>query len=100
MTTKCEMPSGNDYGHVIRWGWVDSRDFTVALSVAEADGKPPEFNWVVEHKEGDVVFKETRRPDHDPIFGVDEIEWRAWVTSMYPKIDAYVASKKVIDEAI
>ena len=95
MEDKCKMPSGNDYGYVIRYGYVDGKDFTLALSVTDSEERNAvKFHWVIEHYSGEIVFNEERRPIHDPIFGVDEIEWRSWVTSMYPVIDEYIKTKQ------
>lgn len=95
MSDKLDMPSGADYGYVMRYGYVDGKDFTLAFTVVDGPTRAEaRFYWVMEAANGDVLFKEERRPIHDPVFGIDEQEWMEWVNTMYPVIDAYIANKK------
>ncbi len=83
------LPSGVDYGRIIRYGWIDDRDFTLACCV-----KDGVYTWVIEHESGDVVFTKVKHPDYEPIFGIDEGEWMFFVnTEGFQAVDAYIESK-------
>lgn len=84
-----KQPSGKDYGRVIRWGWVDDKEFILSLSVNDAENT---YKWVVEAKNGDLIQLDTHHPFHEPVFGVDEGDWMNWVQTTYTKIDAYIAA--------
>lgn len=86
--TKCDMPSGKDYGRVLRWGWIDNKEFIVSVSY-----KDNEYNWVVEYKDGTQVLIDNHTPLHNPVFGIDEGDWMDWVNSTYERIDAWLESK-------
>lgn len=88
------MPSGKDYGTVLKWSLLDGDDFTVAFF---AKGNPlvgtitdDEFTWIVEAKNGDVIYESKEAPLHRPIFGLDMYEWGAFKEKILPIVDKYI----------
>lgn len=91
------MPSGTEYrGDVLHWSHVDNGDFTVAFF---AEGQPfgdvgnDFFTWVIESKEGDVLFVDHKAPFHRPIFGLDSMEWRDFKYEALAIIDAFIEKR-------
>ena len=86
------MPSGGDYGTVLKWTLLDGGDFVVAFF---AQGNPfePEtskFTWVVETKTGETVYLSHHNPIHNPIFGLDEMEWQEFKGEVLTVVDKYL----------
>lgn len=91
------MPSSKDYGTVMNWNTVDGDDFTVAFF---AKGNPfgpienDEFTWIVEAKNGDIVYESKEAPLHRPVFGLDMYEWAEFKEKVLPIIDKYIEESK------
>lgn len=91
-----DMPSGADYGTALNWSRIDGDDFVVAFCI----DKDQKFTWVVEAKNGDIVFIDHRTPYICPdgvlMFGLDEGEWIEFKQFVLPIVDNYIESKKVV----
>lgn len=86
------MPSGVNYGTVMKWTSLDGGDFIVAFF---AKGNPfdpltQEFTWVVETRVGDLVYISEDAPLHNPVFGLDELEWQNFKHKVLCIVDAYI----------
>ncbi len=90
-----DMPSGNDYGTALNWSRIDGDDFVVAFCIKE--GK---FTWVVEAKNGDLVFIDHRTPYIHPngvlMFGLDQREWMEFKHFVLPIVDAYIEKQALL----
>lgn len=91
------MPSGKDYGVILNWALLDGDDFTVAFFAKGnpfESGKKDEFTWVVEAKNGDVLYESKEVPIHRPIFGLDVQEWIEFKEKVLPIVDKYIEEKQ------
>lgn len=86
------FPSGTDYGFISKWCELDKGDYIMAFCIR---GDKPELLWVIETREGEVLSVEERKPFHDPIFGLDQMEWNYWLNEVsLPIADAHIEAKK------
>lgn len=91
------LPSGKDYGTVLKWALLDGDDFTVAFFAKGDpfdDEQEDEFTWVVEAKNGDQVYLSKEPPLHLPVFGLDMYEWAEFKEKVLPIVDKYIEEKQ------